>query len=101
MQENVRFFDMKLHKNAYFSVCKVHKIAKISHFNRSKGLSKNSQTNIKKSAHGECKKSAKCLKSLKSLTKKKRQSDKATRKNYCSTKAININKNSSSVKGGK
>lgn len=28
MQENVRFFDMKLHKNAYFSVCKVHKIAK-------------------------------------------------------------------------
>lgn len=53
MQENVRFFDMKLHKNAYFSVCKVHKIAKISHFNRSKGLSKNSQTNIKKSAHGE------------------------------------------------
>lgn len=52
MQENVRFFDMKLHKNAYFSVCKVHKIARISHFNRSKGLSKNSQTNIKKSAHG-------------------------------------------------
>lgn len=28
MQENVRFFDTKLHKNAYFSVCKVHKIAK-------------------------------------------------------------------------
>lgn len=28
MQENVRFFDMKLHKNVYFSVCKVHKIAK-------------------------------------------------------------------------
>ena len=67
MQENVRFFDMKLHKNAYFSVCKVHKIARISHFNRSKGLSKNSQTNIKKSAHGEGKKSTK---SLKSLTKK-------------------------------
>ena len=36
-----------------------------------------------KSAHGECKKSAKCLKSLKSLTKK---SDIATRKSYCSTK---------------
>ena len=72
MQENVRFFDMKLHKNAYFSVCKVHKIAKISHFNRSKGLSKNSQTNIKKSEHGESKKSTK---SLKSLTKKKRHSD--------------------------
>ena len=30
---------------------------------------------------------------------KKRHSDIATRKNYCSTKAININKNSSSVKG--
>ena len=29
---------------------------------------------------------------------KKRQSDIATRKNYCSTKAININKNSSSIK---
>ena len=86
MQENVRFFDMKLHKNAYFSVCKVHKIAKISHFNRSKGLSKNSQTNIKKSEHGEGKKRTKSLKSLKSLTKKKRQSDKATRKSYCSTK---------------
>lgn len=28
MQENVRFFDVKLHKNVYFSVCKVHKIAK-------------------------------------------------------------------------
>jgi hypothetical protein len=28
MQENVRYFDVKLHKNAYFSVCKVHKIAK-------------------------------------------------------------------------
>ena len=28
MQENVRFFYTKLHKNAYFSVCKVHKIAK-------------------------------------------------------------------------
>ncbi len=28
MQENVRFFDMKLHKNVYFSVCKVHKITK-------------------------------------------------------------------------
>ena len=51
-----------------------------------------------KSAHGEGKKSTK---SLKSLTKKKRHSDIATRKNYCSTKAININKNSSSVKGGK
>ena len=51
-----------------------------------------------KSAHGEGKKSLKCLKSL---TKKKRHSDIATRKNYCSTKAININKNSSSVKGGK
>ena len=50
-----------------------------------------------KSAHGEGKKSTK---SLKSLTKKKRHSDIATRKNYCSTKAININKNSSSVKGG-
>ena len=36
-----------------------------------------------KSAHGEGKKSTK---SLKSLTKKKRQSDIATRKNYCSTK---------------
>ena len=54
-----------------------------------------------KSTHGEGKKSAKCLKSLKSLTKKKRHSDIATRKNYCSTKAIYINKNSSSVKGGK
>ena len=32
---------------------------------------------------------------------KKRHSDIATRKNYCSTKAIYINKNSSSVKGGK
>ena len=51
-----------------------------------------------KSAHGEGKKSTK---SLKSLTKKKRHSDIATRKNYCSTKAININKNSSSIKGGK
>ena len=51
-----------------------------------------------KSAHGEGKKSTK---SLKSLTKKKRHSDIATRKNDCSTKAININKNSSSVKGGK
>ena len=51
-----------------------------------------------KSAHGEGKKSTK---SLKSLTKKKRHSDIATRKNYCSTKAIYINKNSSSVKGGK
>jgi hypothetical protein len=28
MQENVRFFYIKLHKNAYFSVCEVHKIAK-------------------------------------------------------------------------
>ena len=28
MQENVRFFEMKLHKNIYFSVSKVHKIAK-------------------------------------------------------------------------
>ena len=28
MQENVRFFDVKLHKNAHFSVFKVHKIAK-------------------------------------------------------------------------
>ena len=28
MQENVRFFYIKLHKNVYFSVCKVHKIAK-------------------------------------------------------------------------
>ena len=36
-----------------------------------------------KSAHGEGKKSTK---SLKSLTKKKRHSDIATRKNYCSTK---------------
>ena len=36
-----------------------------------------------KSAHGEGKKSTK---SLKSLTKKKRHSDIATRKSYCSTK---------------
>lgn len=28
MQENVRFFDIKLHKNVYFGGCKVHKIAK-------------------------------------------------------------------------
>ena len=28
MQENVKFFDTKLHKNAYFTVCKVHKSAK-------------------------------------------------------------------------
>ena len=28
MQENVRFFDVKLHKNVYFPVFKVHKIAK-------------------------------------------------------------------------
>lgn len=28
MQENVRFFDTKLHKNVYFLVSKVHKIAK-------------------------------------------------------------------------
>jgi hypothetical protein len=28
MQENVRYFYIKLHKNAYFSVCEVHKIAK-------------------------------------------------------------------------
>ena len=101
MQENVRFFDMKLHKNAYFSVCKVHKIARISHFNRSKGLSKNSQTNIKKSAHGRSQKEYKESQESQESHEKKRQSDIATRKNYCSTKAININKNSSSVKGGK
>ena len=71
MQENVRFFDMKLHKNAYFSVCKVHKIAKISHFNRSKGLSKNSQTNIKKSAHGECKKKQRVVTFLREVMDKK------------------------------
>lgn len=29
MQENVRFFNTKLHKNVYFSVCKVHKITKL------------------------------------------------------------------------
>ena len=87
MQENVRFFDMKLHKNAYFSVCKVHKIARISHFNRSKGLSKNSQTNIKKSAHGGGQKENKeSQESQESHEKKKRHSDIATRKNYCSTK---------------
>ena len=28
MQENVRFFYIKLHKNVYFSVSKVHKIAR-------------------------------------------------------------------------
>lgn len=28
MQENVRFFDAKLHKNVYFLVYKVHKVAK-------------------------------------------------------------------------
>ena len=69
---------------------------------RKKRQSKKDQVKQKrnkyKSAHGEGKKSTK---SLKSLTKKKRHSDIATRKNYCSTKAININKNSSSVKGGK
>ena len=54
-----------------------------------------------KSAHGECKKRTKSLKSLKSLTKKKRHSDIASRKNYCSTKAINRNKISFPVKGGK
>ena len=46
MQENVRFFDMKLHKNAYFSVCKVHKIAKSVISTGQKGPSKKSQTNI-------------------------------------------------------
>ena len=40
MQENVRFFDAELHKNAYFSVCKVHKIAKSVISMMSKGLSK-------------------------------------------------------------
>lgn len=25
MQENVRFFDAKLHKSVYFAVCKLHK----------------------------------------------------------------------------
>ena len=72
MQENVRFFDMKLHKNAYFSVCKVHKIAKISHFNRSKGLSKNSQTNIKQSAHGEVRKETGVVSFMREVLGKKR-----------------------------
>ena len=47
MQENVRFFDTKLHKNAYFSVCKVHKIAKSVISIGQKDYVKKSQTNIK------------------------------------------------------
>lgn len=47
MQENVRFFDIKLHKNAYFSVCKVHKIAKSVISIGQKDYVKKSQTNIK------------------------------------------------------
>ena len=43
MQENVRFFDAELHKNVYFLVSKVHKIAKSVISMMSKGLSKNSE----------------------------------------------------------
>jgi len=47
MQENVRFFDTKLHKNACFSVCKVHKIAKSVISIGQKDYVKKSLTNIK------------------------------------------------------
>ena len=58
-----------------FSVCKVHKIARISHFNRSKGLSKNSQTNIKKSAHGRSQKECKVSQESQESHEKKRHGD--------------------------
>ena len=51
MQENVRFFDTKLHKNVYFLVCKVHKIAKSVISTGQKDQVKLSNKN--KSAHGE------------------------------------------------
>ena len=54
-----------------------------------------------KSTHGGVQKEYKESQESQESHEKKRQSDIATRKNYCSTKAININKNSSSVKGGK
>lgn len=54
MQENVRFFDVKLHKNVYFSVCKVHKIAKSVISIGQKGSSKRVKQ-IYNTAHGECK----------------------------------------------
>lgn len=47
MQENVRFFDAELHKNVYFLVSKVHKIAKSVISMMSKGPSTKSQTNMK------------------------------------------------------
>ena len=54
-----------------------------------------------KSAHGGGQKENKESQVSQESHEKKRHSDIATRKSYCSTKAININKNSSSVKGGK
>ena len=38
MQENVKFFNTKLHKNVYFTACKVHKYIKsvISRMSRKK-----------------------------------------------------------------
>lgn len=56
MQENVRFFDMKLHKNVCFSVCKVHKITK-SVISIGQNYKKK-ETNIK--ARTESAKCAKC-----------------------------------------
>ena len=55
MQENVIFFHIKLHKNAYFSVSKVHKIAKSVISTGQKDQVKKSNKYIKLRTDRECK----------------------------------------------